>query len=425
MHAPKTLIGALVLALAAAPAAADSSALERLHNAVESAWRNAPDLEVRRAELTAAAAEHRAEAAAGSPMVEWQREGIGSSFTNRDNAQTTLRLGAPFVPPWEWGDVRAVNRDAGLFTEDGIRAARHDLAARVATDWLQLAATLDELEVARGRLERLEQAVTLQTHRRDLGEVAGIEVVQLELERLREAGHVHQLQSGVAAARARLVELAGPDAPLPVAGDLVTLVGLPSTLPPAADLEARIADGPLARAATAQARVMASRAGLLSEAAWGRPEAEAEWERFPALDGIPGYDAAGVRVSWPLPLGRAGRERAAAARATAAAATASAAVTLRELERRARTASAAADNAARVLAEAEPVMASLGSAERSLAEQFRLGAVSYLVYIDGLSRLDDVRTQVIGARLDLLTARVDLARVLGSGSAFPLPEVSP
>ncbi len=425
MKPPSTLIGALLVALAATPAGATPTALERLHAAVQSAWQNAPGLAARRAELAAAAAGHRADAAAGTPTLEWQREGIGPSFSHRDNAQTSVRLAAPFVPPWEWREVHALTGDAGALTESGIRAARQDLAARVAGDWLQLAATLDELEVARGRLERLEQAVTLQSHRRDLGEVAGIEVVQLDLERLREAGRVHQLESGADAARARLAELAGPDAPEPVAGDLVTLAGLPATLPSEAELAARVADGPLAGAATAQARVLESRAALLAEAAWGRPEAEAEWERFPPLGGLPAYDAVGMRIRWPLPLGSAGRARSAAARADAAAARADAAATLRELERRARTAEAAAVNSARVLAEAEPVMESLGRAERSLAEQFRLGAVSYLVYIDGLSRLDDVRTQLIGARLDLLTARVDLARVLGAQSVFPLSEVSP
>jgi outer membrane protein TolC len=130
-------------------------------------------------------------------------------------------------------------------------------------------------------------------------------------------------------------------------------------------------------------------------------------------------------VSWPLPLGRAGRERAAAARASAAAAEAAAEASLLQLERRARAATAAADNASRILAEAEPTMERLASAEHSLAEQFRLGAISYLVYIDGLSRLDEVRTQAITARRELLAARLELARVLGDSSIFPLPEVEP
>ncbi len=427
MRTPSTLIGPLLLALAAAPlgAASDPSALDRLHGAIASAWQHAPELAARKARLTAAAAGHRAEAAAGTPTLEWQREGIGSSFSHRANAQTSLRLAAPFVPPWEWHEVRALAGDATALTETGTTAARHELAARVTMEWLRLAATLDQLGVARGRLERLEQAVTLQTHRRDLGEVAGIEVVQLDLERLREAGRVHEVETMVADARARLAELAGATAPVPSPGDLSALAALPSVLPGEDGITHAVADGPSARAALAEAKVQGSRAALAGEAAWGRPEAEAEWERFPPFDGLPGYDALGLRLKWPLPLGKAGRERAAAARAEASAARATADATLRELERRARAAIAAAGNAALVLAEAEPVIEDLGRAEHSLSEQFRLGAISYLVYIDGLSRLDEVRTQVIGARLALLDARLELARVLGGNAVFPLPEVSP
>jgi outer membrane protein TolC len=52
-------------------------------------------------------------------------------------------------------------------------------------------------------------------------------------------------------------------------------------------------------------------------------------------------------------------------------------------------------------------------AERSLAEQFRLGAMTYLAYIDGLSRLDATRSTAIETRLELLFAHVDLFDLLG------------
>ncbi len=425
MTARSMLAATALAAIAAAPATAGQAALERLHATVQAAWQQAPELAARQASLEAAAAGHRADAAPGGPTAELQREGIGPSFTSRANAQTSFRLATPFTPPWEWHAVAAVGDDAGALVDTGVTAARLDVAARAADAWITLAGSLDELAVATGRLGRLEQALELQSHRLELGEVAGIEVVQLELERLRDAGRVHQLETAVAAARAHLTELAGPAALEPEPGDLAALAGLPATLPAAGDLPESVARGPLGRAATAEARVQGSRAALVARAAWGRPEAEAEWESFPAIDGMPGYDALGLRVSWPLPLGRAGRQRAAAARAEAAAAEAAAEASLRQLERRARAATAAADNASRILAEAEPTMERLASAEHSLAEQFRLGAISYLVYIDGLSRLDEVRTQAITARRELLAARLELARVLGDSSIFPLPEVEP
>ncbi len=425
MRVPSSLIGPLLVVLAAASADAEQNALERLQAAITSAWQAAPQIVARGAALDGEAAMHRADAAPGSPSLEWQREGIGPSFSHRSNAQTSVRLAAPFVPPWEWADKGELDRGLISFVDSGTQAAHQEIAAQVARNWLELAATLDELEVARGRLDRLTQAVALQTHRRDFGEVAGLDVVQLDLERLHEAGRVHRLEAAATSASARLAELTGPDPPTPAPGDLAALVGLPSTLPAGEELEAMVAAGPLGRAATSSALVQGARADLVSKAAWGRPEAEAEWEHFPSLEGLPGYDAVGLRLNWPLPIGGAGRERAASVRAEASAAEASAAATLRELESRVHAAVATARGAGSVLDEARPVMEKLSQTEHSLSEQFRLGAISYLVYIDGLSRLDDVRTQVIGARLELLGARVELATMLGSSDVFPLPEVSP
>ncbi len=61
-------------------------------------------------------------------------------------------------------------------------------------------------------------------------------------------------------------------------------------------------------------------------------------------------------------------------------------------------------------------------AVHSLAEQFRLGAISYLAYIDGLSRFDRIVEETIDARRTLLLARLDLAVLLGDSSIFPLPD---
>ena len=58
----------------------------------------------------------------------------------------------------------------------------------------------------------------------------------------------------------------------------------------------------------------------------------------------------------------------------------------------------------------------------SMAEQFRLGAISYLAYIDGLSRFDRIVEETIDARSTLLRARLELAVLLGDPSIFPLPD---
>ena len=70
------------------------------------------------------------------------------------------------------------------------------------------------------------------------------------------------------------------------------------------------------------------------------------------------------------------------------------------------------------------MLAGLPDTERSLTEQFRLGTISYLVYFDALSRLDDILLQHIDAMRTLLEARLELAVVLCDLSLFPLPEPS-
>ena len=68
-----------------------------------------------------------------------------------------------------------------------------------------------------------------------------------------------------------------------------------------------------------------------------------------------------------------------------------------------------------------PVLNELERTEFSLSEQFRLGAVSYLVYIDGLARLDGVRFEAVDAREQLLLSRLRLAVLIDDDGLFPLP----
>ena len=68
-----------------------------------------------------------------------------------------------------------------------------------------------------------------------------------------------------------------------------------------------------------------------------------------------------------------------------------------------------------------PVLNRLERTEYSLSEQFRLGAISYLVYIDGLSRLDGIRLEAVEAREQSLQSRLRLAVMLDDVDLFPLP----
>ena len=58
--------------------------------------------------------------------------------------------------------------------------------------------------------------------------------------------------------------------------------------------------------AEARSEVTRLEAKLSKSTAWGRPEADVEWERIPEFDGIDGYDAFGFRIGVPLHLGKTG-----------------------------------------------------------------------------------------------------------------------
>jgi outer membrane protein TolC len=393
--------------------------VERLAASQRAAVRSAPELAARLSELAAAEAAARSERAPGTPYVEWQSEGFSSAFDRRPNAQDTLRLGTPFNLPSHWKKGRRLEEATVGWTEAGRRAARIELAAEVGRRWLDLAATLDRGAVVRRRLARLDQALSLQEARYQLGEVAGTEVAQLDLEQVRESSRLADLEAQEQALRARLRELCGDGCVEPETDDVETLVGLSAPYHGPVTRELLESSAPY-RSAEGEAEAARARAELVSSTAWGRPLVEAEWERLPDVEGVPGFDAWGVRVSMPLPIGSAGRQLRAAARAEAVAAESNIETLRRRFRRQAEAEVATAEGAARRLAALHTVLEDLERFEHSLSEQFRLGAIRYLEYIDGLSRLDEVRLEAIEARGQLLRSRLELAVMFGDTTLFPL-----
>jgi outer membrane protein TolC len=120
---------------------------------------------------------------------------------------------------------------------------------------------------------------------------------------------------------------------------------------------------------------------------------------------------------------RSGWERRKESRANLAAAEAWERLVKTELVAQVRIASATATAAEERLQGMENLRAGLPDTERSLTKQFRLGTISYLVYFDALSRLDEIVLQYIDARQALLEARLELAVLLCDPSLFPLPEL--
>ena len=417
-----TVLAAGSLAVPAVePTPESGDVIARLIAAQEAAMGEYPGLMARQAEVTAEAAALRGEAAAGPPFLEWQSEGLGGS-SRKPNAADYLRVGTPFNFPGQIGKARALVRNAEGWVVAARDVAGLAAAAEAGRRWIDVAASLELAALSEARLSRLDDALNLQEARYQLGEIAGTEVRQLDLEHVGESSRLASLQAEVKAARAALRELCGSGWGTVLPGDLEVLTRA-STTPGSVTLaDNELADGPILRLASDDAALQRSASDLLSSTAWGRAEVEAEWERVPAMDGMPGFDAWGFRLTVPLPLGAAGHRQREQARARADAADASLDRARREVLRSAEGALAVAEGAANRLRALEPAMDELPELVHSMAEQFRLGAISYLAYIDGLSRFDRIVEETIDARSTLLRARLELAVLLGDPSIFPLPD---
>lgn len=416
------LIGLVVVMIAAVvveprlAAQEPSDAMMRLGVAIAEGLEAAPALRVDEARVRSEDAAARAELEVLSPWLEWQREGISAASGREPNAQDVVRVGTAVRYPWQVGHAKDTRRahDDALSLE--LDVSRRQVAARVATGWIDLAVVRQRQEVARARLERLDVALALLEARFQLGEVAGTEVMQTDLEHVRATSHVEQLRAEDAAAVAALRQLAGDTFPLPRPGDVEALVeGTASSGEGDGGADGTLLDEVIASRSRAAAALSRSLAGI----AWGSPEIELEWERVPELGGAPSFNAWGVRLRVPLPIGAAGASRRAAALARERLAAEHEGARRTELGGRLAAARAAEAAAEARLTALGPALERLPDGERSLAEQFRLGAASYLVLIDGLARLDEVRLEALAARQDLLTARLELAVLLDDPTIFP------
>jgi outer membrane protein TolC len=347
-----------------------------------------------------------------------------SGSGRQPNATDYLRVGSPFNFPGQISKARSVVRSADAWLDSAEEAAAIAAVAEVTRRWIDLAAAMELEALSRSRLERLDTALNLQEARYQLGEIAGTEVRQLDLEHVNQSSRVAALRSDVERARAAVRELCGAGAVDVRSGDLEVLTSASTTPGDAARSLNELAGGPILRRAEGQAELERRTAQLVSATAWGRAGIDLEWERIPSFAGQPGFDALGVQLTLPLPLGAAGHRQREQARARADAADAALELAAREAVLSAEEAAAAARGASDRLLALEPALDSLPENDHVLGEQFRLGAISYLAYIDGLNRFDRLVEEAIDARRSLLLARLELAVLLGDRSVFPLTEVS-
>jgi len=391
--------------------------VQRVESVQLAAVASSPALQFRLHAAAFRGAEARSEAAAVNPYVEWQSEGLGSDRTL--NAQDSLRLGTPFNFFGQMGPARDLARTSeesvAVIQRNAIRATAVEAVGR----WLDLAAAVERLEVRNARLERLDIALALLEARHQLGEVAGTEVAQLDLEHTDASLLVAATAAQVEVLRQAVAELCGPSYPAPRPGDLEALTGLSRTPVEREIREQALAAGVPMQNAETEANIEEARARMAAATAWGRPLIEAEWEHFPDIGPVPGYDAWGFRIAVPLPVGSVGARHRAAARERAAAAAASRQTAARETQSRAEAALAVADGAQSRLTTVASSVRSLPRIEESLFAQFRLGVLTYLEYVYGTVRHDELLLTTIDARIDLLSARLQLSYLLDDPSIFP------
>lgn len=418
-----TVFLAIVAALGPLGAEEPPGAAERLLATERATVDTSPHLAALHAAVHARVAETQATAAAGTPYMELQQEGVGSGFTWELNAQTTLRIGTPFNLPSQGRARRDLRSAAGQWSTAAYQAAVLESTREVGLRWLDLAAVEERLAIGRRRLSRLERALDLERVRLDLGEVAGTDVTQIELAWAGVMSMVKRLESDRKTALEALRQYCADRCVLPEAGDLQDLVPLTSTLQVDGDSTTVLERSPLWRTPSLRADVDRGSARVMEASAWGRPEAELEWEHVPGLEGLPSYDAFGMRLRFPLPTGSSGSKTREAARARMLEAEAGLRLERVRMKTRLESALTAARSAEETLAQLEPVVLKVEGSEHSLAEQFRLGAISYLVYMDGVSRFDEVQLQAVDARRSLLGSRLELAVLGADSSCFPIPEL--
>jgi len=398
-----------------------ASASQRVSEAIRAAWAG-PDLERAIAGLEVARAEAIVRRNPGSPYIELASEGIASS--DRPNAISYLRLGTPFNGLRQSSRSRALLETTDAYTIAAGTTAAIEVAELTAGTWIELAARTDELEVRRRQLERLDAALALQRQRLDVGEISGSELTQLALERARLISLVAEQRVRQARLMNDLRQLSGPDVSLPVADDLARLdAELDEKTFDPTNIEKWINSSAQLRSARLEADRIRVEGELAGATARGRPEFELSWEHTHSFEVLPSYDTLGARVRMPLPLGNASKVQRARFNQLARQADVDVERLRRNLNARLLAAVETVEATEESLEAIESMEDELPMIERSLSEQFRFGAISYLVYIDGLSRLDEVRVQAIAARHAELGARLSLATISGDHSLFPLPDL--
>ncbi|GAB4222054.1 MAG: hypothetical protein Kow0062_17690 [Acidobacteriota bacterium] len=412
-HSAPALLAAL-LVVSGSGLAADGAAA-RLSGGVRAALRHAPELALARSGLDAARAGHDAASRPGLPWLELQSEGLDGLSGRAANATDYVRSG---VPVWSSGQARAareLREQARAWTGAAATVAARETTLAVLTAFADMARAIELAAIHRRRDERMRRAVEIARARLDAGEMSGLEVLQLEIAAARLGAERATAEGERGTAAARLARLGVPDEFRPQPGDLAQLAAIARGLPePAEDAAAsRLGQAADVVALERETALESASSRHAARAARGPLELEAEWERVPSVDGVPGFDALGVRLRIPLGAGAAAAAQRAHDAAGQAAAGARRAARLAAL-RADLAALIATERAARRRLEAlEDHGSTMARIAAALEAQFRLGEVDYLELIAGLDLVEEFEYERVAARHALLIARGKIALTVG------------
>jgi outer membrane protein TolC len=345
----------------------------------------------------------------------------------------TLRLVKPTAAPWHRNARRDFRQSLADWHRRETDASSTSVAADVARLWLEWAGAEAQNDLRLARLQRVERALDLFENRYRLGEVAGTEVRQLEAQRASDRIALTESQLRAQALRDALLALLGFEPAAPTAESLGELSGwfsnnpgtdVPGTDTPGININASAAAGALeAELIDARAALADDLATFEAKTAAGTPSVGFELERVPSFDSMSSFEAFGFHVSLPLPFGRSVNQRRTAAREQGTLAQAQAERARSGLERDLTTWQRQRMTLKRELAQIDALVEDMTFTEKSLNEQFRLGAISYLVFLDGVARLEDVRLRHIELQQRHIQAHIELGRLTGDPLYFPLPTV--
>jgi outer membrane protein TolC len=333
-----------------------------------------------------------------------------------------LKLLKTFNMPWQWSAGKRVVEGSDLWQASESASIAYDEALTVGSEWLGLAAAVDRLAILHRRQEQLTRALSIQEKRFELGEVSGSELTQLRLAKVGESALLREHEVQVRRIVGRLRERVESDEFDAGVGDLEALMQLEvAELPSEDSLDSLVETSPAVLSAKHRADLEEATSRLVRHVSWGRPALEAEWQRVPDMGGIEGFDALGLQVAVPLPLGKSVERTVAVAEARSTMASQKVELVRRQVKSWLQNELATGRSAAQTLAELVPELDGLPRTRESLTQQFALGAISYLVYLDGQERLDEIELQGVEARRALLRSRLSLALMLEQNSFFPIP----